>query len=331
MQHEPHATIEEARDALAAFSSSLMGHMLDDDHERRDLARFDRWKVTGSCPANRPLTKYGGITSQHPTKGPVEDGHKYFCDVGIPEFNGPAANCLIFSLGSNGDYSFERFMLNATNCHVHTFDCTFNGASQMPGRHTYHQVCLGPDNAAQTNTASAAESARRTGNAKPVYKSWATISAELNPGGHKRIAVLKCDIEGGEYSMVADLKAAAGQALPEQLAIEVHLTDAWKVTLWHVHALHAHLAHLGYALVSHLRARASPSHAMTAPLPRRDVKNLVRMLSVESRPGQQKQALETISEMCYDRDPDFLSAIAAAGAIPAVVKLLGPGSSAEVQ
>jgi hypothetical protein len=70
-------------------------------------------------------------------------------------------------------------------------------------------------------------------------------------------------------------------------------------------------------------------HAMP-PLPRRDVPHLVRMLAVDSRPRQQKQALETISEMCLDREPTFLAAIAAAGAIPAVVKLLGTGSSAEV-
>jgi hypothetical protein len=80
----------------------------------------------------------------------------------------------------------------------------------------------------------------------------------------------------------------------------------------------------------HLPARsASPSHAMP-PLPRWDVRNLVRMLSVDSRPGQQQQALTTISDMCRDRNPEFLVAIAASGAIPAVVKLLGSGSSAEV-
>ncbi|KAG1679010.1 hypothetical protein FOA52_013074 [Chlamydomonas sp. UWO 241] len=253
MSGKEHIGEDPPQDALSSFSSSLLSEILHDNggaESPHDLARFDRWKVTGSCPAKRPLMKYGGTILRHPTRGGVEDGHKYFCDVGSPEFNGPDANCLIFSLGSNGDYSFEVVMLKATNCHVHTFDCTFNGRSQMPGRHTYHQVCLGPDNAAQTNPASVDVSARRTGDAKPLYKSWAMISAELNPGGRKRIPVMKCDIEGGEYAMVADLKASAGQALPEQLAIEVHLIDQWNVTLWHVHSLHAHLAHLGYALVS---------------------------------------------------------------------------------
>ena len=30
--------------------------------------------------------------------------------------------------------------LQTTSCEVHTFDCTYNGASQRPGRHFYHNI-----------------------------------------------------------------------------------------------------------------------------------------------------------------------------------------------
>ena len=30
--------------------------------------------------------------------------------------------------------------LQTTSCEVHTFDCTYNGASQRPGRHFYHSI-----------------------------------------------------------------------------------------------------------------------------------------------------------------------------------------------
>lgn len=54
--------------------------------------------------------------------------------------------CIIYSLGSNGDFSFEREMAARTPCHIHTFDCTV-AASRIPGdlpaRVTFHAVCLG--------------------------------------------------------------------------------------------------------------------------------------------------------------------------------------------
>jgi hypothetical protein len=50
--------------------------------------------------------------------GSTADGGKLICDLG--RLRPP---CVIYSLGSQGDYSFERDMLRLTQCEVHTFDC----------------------------------------------------------------------------------------------------------------------------------------------------------------------------------------------------------------
>lgn len=43
------------------------------------------------------------------------DGVKYFCDLGPKSLPPP---CVIFSLGSEGDYSFEEAVLRDTACKV---------------------------------------------------------------------------------------------------------------------------------------------------------------------------------------------------------------------
>ena len=49
---------------------------------------------------------------------------------------------MIYSMGSEGDFSFERSMLASTKCDIFTFDCSYSGSSIDP-RHTYKKWCLG--------------------------------------------------------------------------------------------------------------------------------------------------------------------------------------------
>ncbi|KAG1655576.1 hypothetical protein FOA52_009078 [Chlamydomonas sp. UWO 241] len=67
------------------------------------------------------------------------------------------------------------------------------------------------------------------------------------------------------------------------------------------------------------------------PLSRRDLRKLVRKLGVNARPGEQQQALETLAFVCRDGSPERLAALAAAGPIPELVQLLGPGFPTHVQ
>jgi hypothetical protein len=89
---------------------------------------------------------------------------------------------------------------------------------------------------------------------------------------------------------------------------------------------------------------AATSHTIP-PLTRKDIKSLVRKLGADARPSQQKTALSTILALQSQANVphhtlsgaipppamDTLAAIAAAGAIPKLAQLLGPGSSADLQ
>ena len=84
--------------------------------------RFDPYNPILNCPPGQALARYGG----------TNDGGKVFCNI-----SGLAPPCVVYSLGSNGDYSFENDVLRATKCDVHTFDCTYPGGSVDGGaRHT---------------------------------------------------------------------------------------------------------------------------------------------------------------------------------------------------
>ena len=91
----------------------------------KNIIRFDAFNPFVSCPPGQPLRRYGN----------GGDGGKVLCDLAALR-----PPCLIYSLGSNGDYSFEQDMLRRTRCHVHTFDCTYAGRSIDAARHTYHKV-----------------------------------------------------------------------------------------------------------------------------------------------------------------------------------------------
>jgi hypothetical protein len=66
-------------------------------------------------------------------------------------------------------------------------------------------------------------------------------------------------------------------------------------------------------------------------LARRDVRNLVRRLGAEARPSQQSLALEALMQQLASGQPDIAAMIAAAGGVPPLVQMLGPGFHGEVQ
>lgn len=61
-------------------------------------------------------------------------------------------------------------MLSATNCEVHTFDCTYDGKS-IDKRHFYHKWCVG--------------------NGVGLFRTWSNITKTL---GHEHVDLLKMDI-----------------------------------------------------------------------------------------------------------------------------------------
>ncbi|KAL9183009.1 hypothetical protein ACHAXT_004796 [Thalassiosira profunda] len=153
--------------------------------------------------------------------GAVGDGPKFLC--GVDHLANKAARlaekgaderCLVYSIGSNNDVSFERAVHDfMPGCEVHTFDPTLRKAFVGDEYATFHDWGLGKDG----------ESAAHRG------KSWTakgleTIMQEL---GHtnRTIDILKVDCEGCEYETLPPVFDAmvAGNVQIGQLQVEMHI------------------------------------------------------------------------------------------------------------
>jgi len=127
--------------------------------------------------------------------GRVGDGGKWIC--GAERFLSKPG-CVIYSLGSNAETSFETDVALETECEIHVFDPTQDSApmplTHRSGNENFHKYAIG--NPAHNST-------------------WETKSlAEVMKGfGHMWIEVLKMDIEGGEYDFLEYL-LQSGKPIP---------------------------------------------------------------------------------------------------------------------
>ncbi|KAG7668114.1 hypothetical protein NADE_005159 [Nannochloris sp. 'desiccata'] len=214
--------------------------------ERREMSRvqpqgysrFNLFNPIVQCPKGEQLEVFGGN----------DDGAKFLCPSLLTKHT-----CVVYSLGSNLDYSFEEDILQRTSCQVVTFDCTVSGSSIHP-RHTFLKKCLG-------------SAASMEGNPQE----WVTLSAAMAQFGHSSVTLLKIDIEGYEFDVLGATKSENKHALPAMIAMEMHYDDlyfgtgAWlnieeqgtlywpghgKVSLAELSLFMFHLGNLGYAVVS---------------------------------------------------------------------------------
>eukprot|EP00775_Hariotina_reticulata_P010692 gene10692-10850_t len=232
------------RDALSnltLFKESLFPTVVQHGSWARPFTPKQDWpmfKPAVGCPPGRPLTRYPDVP---------DDGSKLLCQLNEEAL--PADKCLIYSLGSHGNFKFEKAMLKATECQIHTFDCTYDGKAIHPTRHHYHKWCIGPDSQASSPGADPA-----TGDGTPedpskirAYRSWANITETL---GHQAVHLLKIDIEGYEYPLLAEFKH--GDTLPSEIAVELHARGDRQIglkprTAGQLALLFSHLGNLGYA------------------------------------------------------------------------------------
>ncbi len=190
-----------------------------------------------SLPAVQPLAgcqRYGS-----------GDGGKYVCSAGALQ-----PGCVIYSLGSNGNFEFEQAMLAATPCEIFTFDCTVEAARvpALPPRIHFHALCVGDSEEASSQ-----------------YRSLFSLMQQF---GHSQVDVLKVDVEGWEFRLVEGVfravvqRSSSGAAppLPMQILMEQHylsneqmrwgrgnnpgLSSGEMAILW------MNLVEMGYALVS---------------------------------------------------------------------------------
>ena len=209
--------------------------------EPEKFAKYNLFDPFVSCPQGEPLQRMGGRTDDPQFD---QDGGKWLC-MGLL-----TPPCTIFSLGSQGDFTFEESMLNNTECIIHTFDCTYAGRSIHP-RHQYHQLCLGSPEKAEKD---------------PKFIS---LEGAIAQNKIDKINLLKIDIEGFEYDVLSVWRQMEA-ALPEMVAIEIHHSEVvyWGTTwnkaddfsnlLWPMHnptqsdlsLFFSHLGGLGYGIVS---------------------------------------------------------------------------------
>ena len=113
-------------------------------------------------------------------------------------------SCVVYSIGGNNQWEFERDMLEKTNCDIHTFDCTGNKSRFIvppSDRLFFHYECLGTSS--ETN--------------------FFTFEQLTTKYGHEQVDLLKMDIEGYEYGVFEDIFSSADlMSAPMQILVEVH-------------------------------------------------------------------------------------------------------------
>jgi hypothetical protein len=199
-------------------------------------SRFDLFSPFLKCPNGQPPTRFGQ----------TGDGGKLICADMLE-----APDCAVYSLGSRNDYSFENDVLSRTNCTVVTFDCTVIGHSTH-ARHTFVKRCIGSPERMEENPSD-----------------WITLSAAMLHMGHRRLDLLKIDIEGGEYDVIGAWRRDETD-LPRQFAMELHYKDVYYGTpafknasdhsnlIWPLHEMRLsdlalfvfHIVNAGYGIVS---------------------------------------------------------------------------------
>jgi hypothetical protein len=175
----------------------------------RPLEIFDPYEPQWTCPYEERVGKDFG------------DGGKFVC--GTPAYfrRDTQRRCLVYSIGSSGDFSFETDVLRRYGCEIHTFDPTGPSAEWAAAAKSlgveFHPWGLNRVEAVNRNNALLA--------ANPSYP-LAEIMQRLGHTGRK-IDILKIDCEGCEFDAFTpvwhDLKAKRYEV--GQVQIEVHMNE----------------------------------------------------------------------------------------------------------
>lgn len=212
--------------------------------------RFSAFQEMATCNQ----TCVGGICGA--------DESKIIC--GLANLREP---CVIYSIGGNNQWAFERDLLQKTACDIHTFDCTgpllrFNPPKNE--RLHFHHVCLGVKSLpAPTNVTMG-----KSNNDMLLGEVW-TLEEMQSTLHHNRIDLLKMDIEGFEWPVMDHwwqdlfhIRRGAGTSsfvLPMQIVVEIHYrTQMKELSLTSkddfknardMVQLQSHLLKMGYATV----------------------------------------------------------------------------------
>lgn len=156
-----------------------------------------------------------GACSQKRRIGSAGDGGKIMCEKDIST----ARNCVIYSLGSRLDFSFEMSVRETLpKCKVYTFDCTVgsNVSGMVPDGVEFFPWCVGGKDELKEISSDFGHTGE-TGQ----YHTLDSIKKRL---GHGEVDLLKMDIERHELSVWKTITAASA---PRQVLFETHLHNAY--------------------------------------------------------------------------------------------------------
>jgi hypothetical protein len=151
----------------------------------------ENWHASWSCAAEVRL-------------GVVGDGGKWVCDPNRVEHS----KCLVWSVGSAGDFGFEESIHEELGCEIHTFDMG-DYEHLAPSFVNYHQWGL-----------SAVASVTKNGAFKTLEDSLRELG-QLD----RKIDIFKIDIEGAEFQVLTPMLQQAENYLARnvrQILVEVH-------------------------------------------------------------------------------------------------------------
>lgn len=206
------AQLEKMRDVAVATRDEVL-RQADAPNQFTGTEAFDPYEKAWDCHIEQRVGRLFG------------DGGKFVCG---PDEYFRSRPCLVYSVGSAGDFSFETDVIRKFGCEVHTFDPT--GYAEVWGKQAeeqgihFHPWGLGGADTPESE-------------AKPVgpnsYLSFERIASEL---GHinRRIDLLKIDCEGCEYEAFAQIwaHAASGKFSIGQVLVELHRPEFSKLTAY---------------------------------------------------------------------------------------------------
>ena len=175
------------------------------------------------CPQNSRAwihNRYHEAAKAHATKcssivrvGGSGDGGKLICADKLQR-----DHCVVYSLGSRLEFSFETAIVRQFGCKVHTFDCTVGvpASGVVPRGVSFHPWCVGGRDESRPISSDLGHQGEIG-----QYYTLETIQGKL---GHPRIDLLKMDIERHEFEVIQGLSR---RALPAQIAFETHLHNAY--------------------------------------------------------------------------------------------------------
>lgn len=148
--------------------------------------------------------------------GGTGDGAKWMCGKFDKMFSGlfnEGKKAIAYSLGSNGQFEFERAVKAELRdrVDVHSMDCT---GTWKDASTTFHKICIGKPPSTDLNMYN------RGAVTADMYKDLHEVAQELN---HTYVSILKFDIEGFEWSLFDSLLTPQNSALlPVVMFVELH-------------------------------------------------------------------------------------------------------------